>query len=86
MKTVLTLSFLIMPGLLMAQMNNWGSGQMMGGQQGCGFQQQMGQHAKSESDEAVELRNQIKDLERQRQDRNKELQQAKNELRNRKPF
>lgn len=81
MKTVLTLSFLIMPGLMMAQMNNWGSGQMMGGQQGCGFQQQMGQHAKSESDEAVELRNQIKDLERQRQDRNKELQQAKNELR-----
>ncbi len=81
MKTVLTLSFLIMPGLLMAQMNNWGSGQMMGSQQGCGFQQQMGQHAKSESDEAVELRNQIKDLERQRQDRNKELQQAKNELR-----
>lgn len=81
MKTALTVSLLIMPGLLMAQMNNWGSGQMMGGQQGCGFQQQMGQQAQSESDEAVELRNQIKDLEKQRQERNKELQQAKSELR-----
>lgn len=81
MKTALTLSLLIMPGLLMAQMNNWGSGQMMGGQQGCAFPQQMGQQARSESDEVVELRNQIKDLEKQRQERNKELQQAKNELR-----
>lgn len=81
MKTALTLSLLIIPGLLMAQMNNWGSGQMMGGQQGCGFLQQIGQQARSESDEAIELRNQIKDLEKQRQERNKELQQAKNELR-----
>tara|TARA_B110001454_G_C12723330_1_gene436759 strand:- start:49707 stop:51290 length:1584 start_codon:yes stop_codon:yes gene_type:complete len=81
MKTSLTLSLLLLPGLLMAQMNYWGSGQMMGGQQGCGYQQQMGMQAQSESDEVVDLKQQIKDLEQQRKEKSKELQQSKIELR-----